>query len=44
MGACIEAEKTLRDYEDKMRIQRQLAKDKATWDAYDREFGKEEDY
>lgn len=40
MGSMIEADYRLRQYENQMRIQRRIAKEKARWDRYEEEYGK----
>lgn len=43
MGAWIEADYRLREYEARVRMQRRLNKERAVWRTYEEEYGKEDD-
>ena len=42
MGAWIEADYRLLEYEARVRMQRRLSKERAVWQAYEKEYGKED--
>lgn len=41
LGACLEADHRVREYEAKVRMHRRMARDRAVWESYEREFGEE---
>ncbi|KAH6854289.1 hypothetical protein B0I37DRAFT_25934 [Chaetomium sp. MPI-CAGE-AT-0009] len=43
LGSMIEADARLRQYEARMRVQRRLARDRAYWDRFEKEYGKDDD-
>lgn len=38
MGACLEADDRIRQYEATVRMQKRLIRDRAVWESYEREF------
>ncbi|EPE34120.1 hypothetical protein GLAREA_07133 [Glarea lozoyensis ATCC 20868] len=38
MGACLEADHRIREYEAKIRMQKRMVRDRAVWESYEREF------
>lgn len=38
LGACLEADSRVREYEAKIRMQRRLMRDRAVWEDYEREY------
>lgn len=38
MGACLEADSRIRQYEAKTRMQKRMVRDRAVWDRYEQEF------
>jgi hypothetical protein len=43
LGSMMEADARLRQYEARMRVQRRLARDRAYWDTFEKEYGKDDD-
>jgi hypothetical protein len=43
LGSMIEADRSLRQYEARMRVQRRLARDRAMWQSFEQQYGKDED-
>ncbi|KAH8600930.1 hypothetical protein B0O99DRAFT_681788 [Bisporella sp. PMI_857] len=41
MGACLEADHRIREYEAKVRMQKRLMRDRAVWERYEQEFAEE---
>jgi len=39
MGACLEADSRIREYEAKIRMQKRMVRDRAVWDRYEQEYG-----
>ena len=40
LGACLEADHRIRDYEAKIRMQKRILRDRAVWEKYEAEFDK----
>jgi hypothetical protein len=38
MGACLEADHRIREYEAKVRMQKRIMRDRAVWEKYEQEF------
>ncbi len=38
LGACLEADHRVREYEAKVRMQRRMLRDRAVWESYEKEF------
>jgi hypothetical protein len=38
MGACLEADHRIREFEAKVRMQKRMVRDRAVWESYEREF------
>ncbi|KAH7321787.1 hypothetical protein BKA65DRAFT_513022 [Rhexocercosporidium sp. MPI-PUGE-AT-0058] len=38
LGACLEADHRVREYEAKVRMQKRLLRDRAVWESYEKEF------
>lgn len=38
MGACLEADHRIREYEVMVRMQKRMIRDRAVWESYEREF------
>jgi hypothetical protein len=38
LGACLEADHRIRDYEAKVRMQKRMMRDRAVWEKYEAEF------
>lgn len=38
MGACLEADHSIREYEVKVRMQKRMIRDRAVWESYEKEF------
>lgn len=38
LGACLEADHRVREYEAKVRMQKRLIRDRAVWESYEKEF------
>jgi hypothetical protein len=38
MGACLEADHRIREYEARVRMQKRLMRDRAVWEKYEQEF------
>lgn len=38
LGACLEADHRVREYEAKIRMQKRLLRDRAVWESYEKEF------
>ena len=38
MGACLEADYRIREYEARLRMQKRLMRDRAVWEKYQQEF------
>ena len=38
VGSMLEADKRLREFEARIRVQKKLARDRAVWESYEREF------
>lgn len=38
MGACLEADHRIRQYEAKVRMQKRMVRDRAVWERYEQEF------
>jgi len=38
MGACLEADHRIRQYEAKIRMQKRMVRDRAVWERYEQEF------
>lgn len=38
MGACLEADSRIRDYEVRVRMQKRMVRDRAVWERYEKEF------
>ena len=38
MGSCLEADHRIREYEAKVRMHKRMVRDRAAWEAYEREF------
>jgi hypothetical protein len=38
MGACLEADHRIREYEVKVRMRKRTIRDRAVWESYEREF------
>ncbi|EAQ90690.1 hypothetical protein CHGG_02625 [Chaetomium globosum CBS 148.51] len=43
LGSMIEADSRLRQYEARMRVQRRLASERAYWERFEKEYGKDDD-
>jgi len=41
MGACLEADNRIREYEVRVRMQKRLMRDRAVWERYEQEYGEE---
>lgn len=41
MGACLEADHRIREYEAKVRMQKRIMRDRAVWERYEKEFDEE---
>lgn len=42
-GAMIEADRSIRQYEAHIRMQRRIARDRAVWQKFEEEYGKDDD-
>ncbi|KAL2068092.1 hypothetical protein VTL71DRAFT_16190 [Oculimacula yallundae] len=38
LGACLEADSRVREYEAKIRMERRMLRDRAVWESYEKEF------
>jgi len=38
LGACLEADHRIREYEGKVRMQKRIMRDRAVWESYEKEF------
>jgi hypothetical protein len=38
MGACLEADHRIREYEARVRMQKRMMRDRAVWEKYEQEF------
>jgi hypothetical protein len=38
MGACLEADNRIREYESRVRMQKRIMRDRAVWESYEKEF------
>lgn len=38
LGACLEADHRVREYETKVRMQKRLLRDRAVWESYEKEY------
>lgn len=43
IGAAIEADHRMRQYEARMRVERRVARDRAMWAAFEEKYGKDDD-
>lgn len=43
LGSMIEADRRLRQYEAKVKVQKRLAREEAYWRSFEREYGKDDD-
>jgi len=43
IGSMMEADYQLRQFEQRVRIQKRLARERARWESFEREIGKEDD-
>jgi len=41
MGACLSADRSIREYEAKVRMEKRMLRDRATWERYEQEFEEE---
>ncbi|CZS93677.1 uncharacterized protein RAG0_03850 [Rhynchosporium agropyri] len=42
LGACLEADSRVREYEAKIRMERRMLRDRAVWESYEKEFEDED--
>jgi hypothetical protein len=41
LGACLEADHRIREYEARVRMQKRMMRDRALWETYEQEFDQE---